>query len=187
MTELLVEQLDTALEDTGRLIAGVRTEQWAARTPCTDWDVAAVVEHVTMGNQRFAAALSGAGTADEEASSGSDRLAAYRQSCATLLAACRDPGAGDRLVQVPVGRVPGTVAVHLRIVEALVHGWDIAQATGQAPSSDDGLAEQELGFTRDALRIVPPDRTPFGPPQPVPGSAPAIDRLAGLLGRRPLQ
>lgn len=104
-----------------------------------------------------------------------------------LLAALKEPGVLERVVQVPVGQVSATVAVHLRIVEALVHGWDIAQATGQPPSVDERLAEQELVFTRDALRIVPSDRTPFGPPQPVSESAPAIDRLAGVLGRRPLQ
>lgn len=187
MSEPLIEQLDTALQDTRRLVAGVNAEQWSARTPCTDWDVAAVVDHLTAGNRRLAAALADTEPADGQARSAADRPTAYQQSCEMLLAALKEPGVLERVVQVPVGQVSATVAVHLRIVEALVHGWDIAQATGQPPSFDGRLAEQELVFTRDALRIVPSDRTPFGPPQPVSESAPAIDRLAGVLGRRPLQ
>jgi hypothetical protein len=47
----------------------------------------------------------------------------------------------------------------------------------------EGLAEQELAFSRSKLGDVPPGRTPFGPPQPVSDAAPAIDRLVALLGR----
>jgi hypothetical protein len=46
------------------------------------------------------------------------------------------------------------------------------------------VAEQELQFSRGAISQIPPGRTPFGPSQPVPEDAPAIDRLAGLLGRQ---
>src|SRR6266513_3088890 len=64
-----------------------------------------------------------------------------------------------------------------------VHGWDLAQATGQPALFPDRLAEQELAFTRHALADLPAGRSPFGPPQPVATDAPAIDRLAACLGR----
>ena len=84
---------------------------------------------------------------------------------------------------LPFGTVPGSVALHLRMVELLVHGWDLARATGQPPRFPDGLAEQELAFSRRALADIPAERNPFGQPQPAPADAAAIDQLAALLGR----
>ena len=65
----------------------------------------------------------------------------------------------------------------------LVHGWDLARATGQPASFPDDLAEQELAFSRHKLADIPAGRHPFGPPQPVAAEAPAIGRLAACLGR----
>ena len=72
----------------------------------------------------------------------------------------------------------------IRIVEQLVHGWDLATATGQRPAFADEIAEQALAFTRPNLANIPPDRQPFGPPRAVSDSAPALDRLAALCGRK---
>jgi X-X-X-Leu-X-X-Gly heptad repeat protein len=67
--------------------------------------------------------------------------------------------------------------------EMLVHGWDLARATGQPVSFPEELAEQELAFGRGALQAIPPGRAPFGPPQPAAADAPVIGQLAALLGR----
>jgi uncharacterized protein (TIGR03086 family) len=88
------------------------------------------------------------------------------------------------VVSVRFGTVPGAVALHLRITELLVHGWDLAWATGQAVAFPEDAAEQELAFSRQALKDIPPGRRPFAPPEPVAGDAPAIDRLAACLGRQ---
>jgi uncharacterized protein (TIGR03086 family) len=108
---------------------------------------------------------------------------AYRDSAGALLAAFRQPGVLDRVHTVPIGPVPGIAALHLRITEVLVHGWDLARATGQHAEFPEDLAEQELAFSRRKLGDIPAGRTPFAPPQPVPDDAPAIDRLVALLGR----
>jgi uncharacterized protein (TIGR03086 family) len=89
----------------------------------------------------------------------------------------------EREYTVPVGTVPGAVVVHLRLTETLVHGWDLAQATGQTTRFDERVAAQEIEFAEGALAIVPADRKPFAPPQPVRDSATALERLAALLGR----
>lgn len=64
-----------------------------------------------------------------------------------------------------------------------MHGWDIARATGQRAEFDEAVAEQKLECSRGAVGAIPPDRRPFGPGQQAPGNAPAIERLAALLGR----
>ncbi len=188
MTMTPVDQLSTALNAAGDLIGGITREQWSRPTPCTEWDVRELVAHLSDGNHLFAAALADdaalpvrerAGVDDNH-----DPVAAYRESAEAVVAAFRRPGALGRTVQVPFGTVPGAVAVHLRLTEILVHGWDLAQATGQVAAFPDDLAEQELAFTRDALGALPPGRSPFAPPTPAPDTAPALDRLAACLGRR---
>ena len=183
---MTAEQLSQAIDFADQLIAAVQDGQWAGPTPCAGWSVRDLVTHVVAGNSLFAAALRGGqppaasqGTVMPDAV----MLNAYRDSAAELLGEFREPGALDVMVTVPFGTVPGVVALHLRITELLVHGWDLARATGQPATAPDSLAEQELAFSRGKLAGIPPDRRPFGPPQPVAGSAPAIDQLAALLGR----
>jgi len=168
-----IEQLADALDRTGHLVAGIRDDQWRNSTPCAEWDLRALVAHVVNGNTMFAAAL-GAETVP---------TAEYDQSAATLLAAFRQPGVLDRIVEIPFGTVPAAVALHIRLTELLVHGWDIAHATDQRTDFPEELAEQELAFSKTALNSVPPGRSPFAAPQPAPEAAPALDRLAAILGR----
>jgi uncharacterized protein (TIGR03086 family) len=191
MTGTPVDQLGTALDAAGELIAGITPEQWSRPTPCTDWDVRALVTHLSDGNNLFATALGdGASSSAPErtplagATGDHDLVAAYRDSAEAVVAAFRRSGALGRTVEVPFGTVPGAVALHLRLTEVLVHGWDLAAATGQVAAFPEDLAEQELAFTREALGGLPPGRTPFAPPMPAPDTAPALDRLAACLGRR---
>jgi uncharacterized protein (TIGR03086 family) len=117
---------------------------------------------------------------------GDDPAGAYRQSGETLVEAFSRPGVLESTLTVPAGTVPGAVALHLRLTEILVHGWDLARATGQDVADlPADLAEQELEFSRNQLEKLPPGRRPFDPPQPVSDDAPAVDRLAALLGRTP--
>lgn len=168
-----VEQLADALDRTGRLIAGIRDDQWHDPTPCAEWDVRAVVDHLIKGNASLAASL------------GAEEVAAtdYQQVGARLVEAVRQPGVLDRMVTIPFGTVPGAFALHLRLTELLVHGWDIARATGQKTDFPEELVEEELRFSERAVKQLPPGRTPFGPSRPAPETAPTIDRLAALLGR----
>jgi uncharacterized protein (TIGR03086 family) len=168
-----LDQLADALDRTGRLVAGIRDDQWHDPTPCAEWDVRAVVDHLISGNARLAGALGAGDVATVD----------YREVAARLLDAFRQPGVLDRMVTVPAGTVPGTFALHLRLTELLVHGWDIARATGQKTDFPEDLAEEELRFSERALDQIPPDRRPFHPPKSAPEDAPTIDRLAALLGR----
>lgn len=184
-----VSQLSAAAAITGEVIAAVRGEQWDAPTPCSEWCVRDLVRHMIAGNAGFAGAVRGQAPAPGGTTPPADDLpdgafvAAYRESVGALLSAFGEPGALEQPVTVPVGTVPGIAALHLRVVELLVHGWDLARATGQHVGFPADLAEQELAFTRGKLGDIPPGRTPFAPPRPVPDDAPAIDRLAACLGR----
>ena len=179
------EQLASVAGITGQLIAAITGEQWGLPTTCSEWNVRDLVWHVVTGNDAFAAALSGAPALSPPAAEPSGDLASsYGLSIRSLVDAFRQPGALQKVVAVPFGTLPGAVALHLRMTELLVHGWDLARATGQPVVFPEDVVEQELAFTRRALADIPPGRRPFAPPEPVPENAPAIDRLAACLGRR---
>ena len=128
------------------------------------------------------AGSSGVAPAD---SLGADPAGAYQASAVAVVEAFRAPGALDRPVTVPFGTVPGETALHLRIVEVLTHGWDLARATGRTVSFPDDVVEQEIAFSRRALPMIPPERAPFAPSQSVADDAAPLDRLVALLGRDP--
>ena len=183
-----VGQLSLALDLTGELVGGVRADQWAGPTPCDEWTVADLVTHMVTGNYVFASILHGTPLAQARSAAavvqpGDDLAERYRDAAAKLVAALSQPGVLEQMFTIPVGTLPGVGAVHIRLVEMLVHGWDLAEATGQATAFPEGLVEPELAFTQVQLDALPPERRPFGPPQPVADSAPAILRLVACLGR----
>ena len=195
MTSDPISPLRAALDAAGEIVAAIGPDEWALPTPCPEWPVRGVVNHLVGGNLLFARILAGERLPPREelvAASRTDRLgedpvAAYRQAADRLLGAFETDGVLQQTFTVPRGPVPGIAALQLRIVEALVHGWDVARATGRPARFPEELAERALQFTRAALADVPPappGRAPFGPPQPVADDAPALDRLAALLGRR---
>ena len=182
--------LQTALTATRQVVAGITADQWLLPTPCTEWTVADLTAHIVLGNRMFAQILTGGPAPDladgaraDRGQIEGDRLPAYDEASDRLMAAFGSAGVLDQLFTVPFGTVPGSVALHLRITELLVHGWDLARATGQRIEVPDSLAEQELAFSELALSQVPPGRSPFAPPQPVMADAAPLDRLASLLGR----
>ena len=185
-----VGELREALDLTGGLVSGVQPEQWSLPTPCTEWDVRQLVDHLVAGNQLFARVLGG--EPFEEAAPavravgdrlGADAGAAYEASARDLLAAFALPGVLERPVRVPFGTVPGAVARHLRITECLVHGWDLARALGASFDPPAALVEQELAFSAPMLSQVPPERRVFAPSRPTAGGGRPIERLVALLGR----
>jgi uncharacterized protein (TIGR03086 family) len=184
-----IDQLALALDLTGGLIAGTGAGRlWGEPTQCPGWTVADLVTHLVDGNYVFVAILHGtpleqAGAAAQAVAPGDDLLARYRDAGAQLVAAFGQPGILQQVVTIPPGTMPGLGALHIRLVETLVHGWDLALATRQPAPFPDELAEQELAFTRQALGGLPAGNRAFGPPQPVPDDAASIVRLAACLGR----
>ena len=184
-----LDRLAAGIDGARRLVVGVGDDQWHRPTPCPDWDVRELVGHLTGGNHRFAALLETDGpltppTRPSGDVLGDDPQAAFEASATALLTAFAVPGRLAALRPSPLGSVPGETLLWLRVVEHLVHGWDLAQATGQRPEFAPGLAEQALEFSEANLGNVQGGRTPFGSRLPAPPDAPALDRLVALLGRR---
>lgn len=165
------------------LIEGIAADQWTTPTPCTEWTVRDVVDHLVGMNLVFVAMLEQSPMPERGADHlGADPAGAYRRSAAALQAAAARPGVLERTQATWVGVATGAERLQWRIADLLTHGWDLVQATGVVAELPDDLADQALTFVRVQLPSQP--RTGrFADPQPIPDDAPAIDRLAAFTGR----
>ncbi|MER7846099.1 TIGR03086 family metal-binding protein [Kitasatospora sp. NPDC096077] len=181
----VVEQIERAAATTGVVIAGIGAEQWKLPTPCAEWDVTALVNHLVGGIGRYVGQLTGTdpGKAPGGDWLGDDPVAAYRAAAAADLAAWRRPGALDRTLAVAIGELPGEFAATVHLTELAVHGADLAVATGQENLLDPELLAGLLAAIRELG--VEPYRVPgvFGPEALVPEDAPVHLRLLAHLGR----
>lgn len=186
MTSSAEADLRESISTTEVVIRLLHDEQLGLGTPCEAWSVADLLDHLIGMLVRYGTAFGSAQPEPERGDSPSaiESVDRYTAASARLVDAVRTAGP-DRSVTVPFGTVPGAVASRLATVEVLVHGWDLAKAAGQSYGCDPGIAERALTFSASALGDVPADRSPFASPVPVEDDMPAIDRLAGLLGRHP--
>lgn len=169
------------------LIAAVPTDRLAEPTPCAEYDVRALLGHLLATVHR-ARVIAEGGDPNAEPVVVTDVAddcwtAAWDTTVGKTLTAWADDDLLDRTVPVPWGRVPGRFAAWGYLNEALVHGWDLAVATGQDPEADPALAEAVLETMRWALpaehRGGP---VPFSPVVDAgPGAGPT-ERLAHWCG-----
>jgi uncharacterized protein (TIGR03086 family) len=182
-----LDDLTKAQTAVATLLAGLDPDDWQRATPCEEWDVAAVVRHLAAGERAFTTSLGGVPydlptiRAELDAVATEELPATYDDGAARLRDALE--AASGELFPTGIGPMPAPAIAELRTIECLAHGWDVGRSTGTRLEVDDAIAERAIGHSLALMERLPPDRTPFGPPQPVPGDAPAIDRLAGLLGR----
>jgi len=177
-----------------RKVGAVRPEQWSSQSPCEDWKARDVVGHIVDMHavmlRPFDRTLSPAPSVAE------DPLGAFRSARADVEAILDDPVQAGTETDTPGGGRM-TVEQHIdQVVSAdlVLHGWDLAKATGQ----DDTIDPAEVERAWSAASTMPAEmlemmRTPgafgpgvkvFGPEVKVSEDAPLQDRLLGLIGRR---
>jgi uncharacterized protein (TIGR03086 family) len=189
VSEGTVDLLRRALDQTAALVAAVQPEQLSWPTPCSKWDLRAVLRHVIATDLRNFTIAARGETADwkaEPAPLGDDPAADFRRGAATLLDTWNKADL-EKLVPAAGGATrPLRSRIDQQIAELAVHGWDIARATGQPAELDPQVAQRALDWSRQMLRPEHrgPDRA-FGHEVPVAGDAPVYDRLAGWFGRDP--
>jgi uncharacterized protein (TIGR03086 family) len=180
-----IDQLSRAIDQTEAIISRISPDQATLPTPCSDWDVGALVEHVVEDLKRFTARASrGEQEPVDPAAVGEDWTGAYREASDKLLAAWRREGALEGTVKLPFGEFPPTWFVGQAIADLVVHGWDLAVATGQSTELDPELGRQALDWGRENLRPEFRGRD-FGAEVTAPAEAPVHDRLAAFFGRDP--
>lgn len=165
------------------VLAHLTGDQWSAPTPCTDWTVADVTEHLIDVNRAFTDQLHSltvvGSTPPARLGSPDELLARYRASTDALrhtLVCALQP---DRQLPKPL-----RLRLALRVADLIIHGWDIATSTGGSLRIDDHLVDEALAFA-EARSAALQRGGQFASPQQISSSAPAIDRLAALSGRIP--
>ena len=179
---------ERALDEAARLVGGVRSDQMGLPTPCSEWDVRALIAHLVAGNVRFLGVAEGKRAERGPVTPdvlGDDPAGAYRRSAEALKQAWRDPARLDQQCELPFGVMPGRAALAVHLVETVAHAWDLAKATGQQPAFDPDVIQAAAQFAHSTLPEDRPPGTPFAAPVPVADDLSALDRLAAFLGRTP--
>ncbi|MFI1167863.1 TIGR03086 family metal-binding protein [Streptomyces sp. NPDC020801] len=175
-----------------RLAEGVRDEQLTDRTPCPDFAVSNLLGHLVG----LAVAFRDAGHKDLGVTTDTSPNAAvpdigpgWREELPKALddlaAAWRDPAAWTGMTRAGGVDLPGELAGAVAADELVIHGWDLARATGQEYEPDPVALWASYGFLRMAADDPNRGNGLFGPVVPVPEGAPLLDRAAGLSGRDP--
>jgi uncharacterized protein (TIGR03086 family) len=175
-------------------VAAARPDQWSNQSPCEHWDARAVVGHII---DMHAAMLRPLGREPRPGPSlEEDPLGAFRAARADVEAVLDDSELALSETDTPAGTVTAEQHIDEVVSDDLVlHGWDLARATGQ----DDTMDVDDLERIWGRIMVLPAEfrekmRTPgafgpgvevFGPEVKVPGDAPLQHRLLGLIGRDP--
>ena len=177
----VLDQLDELGPVLAAVVGGIRADQLDNPTPCTKFTVRGVLEHMISGATLFAAAFRGVEPSQPDTT---DVLAGFGPALTELAEAMHTSGAFDRTIHAPFGEVPGDAFARFVILDGLVHGWDLATATGQAYEPPTSLVAEVQAFANNAIEPLRDGNT-FGPTVDPPPSASPIQRLAAFTGRRP--
>jgi uncharacterized protein (TIGR03086 family) len=182
-------ELEDVLHTTGAIVAGVKPDQHSLPTPCPDYDVATLVNHIVGWVTAFADGASQEPPKTNPASYqvGSDPAGEYEAAAKRLVAAFRD-GAADRDIDLGNGPSPGSMILGMILMEDIGHGWDLAMATDQpAPYSERSIKAAKAAAKANLKpEYRGPDKS-FGDIVEVSDDASPLDELIGLLGRDPAQ
>ena len=176
-----------------RLAQGVREEHLTGPTPCPDYPVQGMLGHVLGLTVAFrdAARKDLGGTTDTapDPAAVPGLAPGWREELPKVLdelaEAWRDPAAWTGMTRAGGVDLPGEVAAAVAIDELVVHGWDLARATGQEYVPDPAALQACHAFVLEVAADPTGGGGIFGPVVPVPPDAPLLDRAIGLIGRDP--
>ncbi|HEY3504688.1 MAG TPA: TIGR03086 family metal-binding protein [Actinocatenispora sp.] len=184
----LVELDRRAVAGSVATVQRVRPGDLGRPTPCADWDLTALLAHMTAQHRGFAAAAAGHG-ADPDVwreTPADDPVAAYAAAAEAVTAAFATPA--ERFVLPEITRAPdfpAAQAIGFHLVDYVVHGWDVAAALGVPYPEDDAVLAAALDVARavpdGAARTAP--GSAFAPSLATPPEASTMDTILALLGR----
>lgn len=178
---------------TRRLVLGTREDQLADPTPCRDYTVGDLVQHIGGLTLAFTGAAHKQPPPGSEQGGSGDaskletgwRLLIARD-LEVLAESWRNPAAYEGMTMAGPVELPGTEAAVVALNELVVHGWDLAVATGQRYAADPTSVAicTEFASAFSTPETADQRGDAFGTVIEVPEDAPALDRLLGMMGRR---
>ncbi|MEV4106825.1 TIGR03086 family metal-binding protein [Nonomuraea sp. NPDC049695] len=175
--EDMIPLMTRATERTVGLVRAVRPEQLGLPTPCANFDVKGLINHLEWVAELFES-LARTGPRVEQGPYAGD----FHDRAERTLAAWSRLETWEGTS--PAMGLPMGVLAHMYLVDMVVHGWDLARATGQEYEPEPAAVSRALHFT-DQMVEMGRQRGAFGPPVAVPDDAPEFDRLLGVIGRDP--
>ena len=133
-----------SLDSSINFVSNVPADAWENDTPCSDWDVKAVVNHIVYENVWMVALFSGrtiseVGDEFEGDFVGNDPAGVYTRTANEVKAILSEPDAMSRTCQISSGPVTGADYAKELFLDTLIHGWDIAVGSKQDATLDDYL------------------------------------------------
>lgn len=171
----------------GRVLEQVDDRHLDLDTPCSEWNVEALISHVVLGDASVPMLFEDrplpVGVTIDPSLLGPNPMATWRGTALAAIEALRQPGSMERLVEHPSGRRPGSVVARFRLVDVLGHTWDLAHAIGVEADIPEHLADAALDFLFpmvDRLR----ESAYFGVAVEPPPDTDAVTRFLALIGRQ---
>jgi uncharacterized protein (TIGR03086 family) len=180
-----LDQLDELGGLLGGVAAGIRPDQLGAPTPCAGFRVRDVLGHLIGGAHQLAAGFRGEEPTPlaGDPAAGDEVVERAGAALGELMGAIRSPGALDRTIASPFGELSGEAFARYVVLDGLVHGWDLATATGQDYRPSDELVAEAQACAQQMLVPAVRDGDTFADAtEPPPGATP-IERLAAFTGR----
>jgi uncharacterized protein (TIGR03086 family) len=179
--------LEAALANTTRLVQGIGDDQWDQATPCAKWNVRELVTHTAgvMANFTNGAANQPPAGDPADFDLGDDPGATMAALAERNVAAWTERGELESVVTLGENEFPGQVGFSINMLDAYVHGWDIAQATGQDAGLDAELCGNLLGFSQQIIPPSPREGDNFHAVVPTAEDASPQAQLLAYLGRQP--
>jgi uncharacterized protein (TIGR03086 family) len=189
--QMTTVDLTPAAREVKRIVAGVRDDQLTDPTPCEGTSVAAMLDHIAGLTFAFRAIADKEPLDDPAPHADAEHLPADWRTripaqLDALAAAWRKPEAWEGMAAPGGIEMPAAAAGVVALNEVLLHGWDLAAATGQPYRPDEQAARKCLEFGVDIEQNAPDIRNGmYGPKVAVPDDAPLFDRVLGQAGRDP--
>ena len=170
-------QLTAAIAQFDNLVRATPNASAHDATPCPDYDITDLIDHVTIVIGRLVDALDASPTAPATEADWTSARDRARAAIARV-----DPSTA---ITLPFGTMPAYAAFGVLIGELTTHGWDLAAAIGRPDLLDQVLGAEAAASVTARIPEQPRDGMPFGPVVTVASDAPPYDRLAGWMGRDP--
>jgi len=182
-------EMTDAADAAARTVDNVKPAQFGDPTPCPEWDVRTLLNHLILWTSYSAERRAHDESVSEELmakdfAAEPSFAAAYRAQLDRALAAWADPAAWERDLNVMGAPTPAADVAGLLLAEIVLHAWDLAAATGQSYTVGDKAAEAALTAVAANAELFR-QYEGFAEPVPVAADAPVLDRVLALSGRDP--
>lgn len=196
--EAVLDRFVVSSDEFERRLRLVRPDQWILPTPCTEWNVHQLANHMTRGNLNYVRLVAGGTSAEflrmrDVDALGRDPVGAYAGSVQACIEAFSQPGALRRVLDYPLGEITGRQALAVRTTDATIHTWDLARALGVDDTLNpnlvawinDHLEEIYAGLAETPIAVETTHRFFAAPEGTLTPDASKQNRLLHRMGRKP--